>query len=174
MAADTILVTYASRAGSTAGVAEAIGQTLREQGASVEVRSMQDVDDLTPFRAVVAGSAIQGQQWLPEALQFVETHRAELARKPFATFLVCITLSMKNGEAYRASVADWISPVRALVRPVAEGQFAGALDFKKLPVTFNTLLMRLPVLFGLWQTGDHRDWDAIHAWTVDLLPLLGT
>ena len=56
---DRILVTYASRAGSTRGVAEAIGKTLAESGAQVDVRRMQDVNDLAPYRAVVAGSAIQ-------------------------------------------------------------------------------------------------------------------
>ena len=35
-----ILIAYASRFGSTAGVAEAIGQTLAEQGATVEVLPM--------------------------------------------------------------------------------------------------------------------------------------
>jgi menaquinone-dependent protoporphyrinogen oxidase len=87
-----ILVAYASRAGSTAGVAEAIGQTLTESGAQVEVRPMQDIKDLAPYRAVVAGSAIQGGRWLPEAMQFMQTHRAALAQKPFAAFLVCMTL----------------------------------------------------------------------------------
>jgi menaquinone-dependent protoporphyrinogen IX oxidase len=38
-----ILVCYASRAGSTGGVAEAIGKTLSESGASVDVRLMKDV-----------------------------------------------------------------------------------------------------------------------------------
>src|SRR5512139_4097072 len=93
---DKILVTYASRAGSTAGVAEAIGQTLTESGAQVDVRPMQDVTDLAPYRAVVAGSAVQDRQWLPEAMQFVRTHRAELNQKPFAAFMVCMTMATKN------------------------------------------------------------------------------
>ena len=41
-----ILVTYASRAGSTAGVAEAIGQTFVEKGMQVDVLAMQEVKDL--------------------------------------------------------------------------------------------------------------------------------
>jgi menaquinone-dependent protoporphyrinogen oxidase len=65
-----ILVTYASRAGSTAGVAEAIGKTLSARGEQVDVLAMQEAKNLTPYRAVVAGSAIQNKQWLPEAMQF--------------------------------------------------------------------------------------------------------
>ena len=53
-----ILVTYASRTGSTVGVAEAIGKALTEKGAQVEVRPMSDVKDLAPYHAVVVGSAI--------------------------------------------------------------------------------------------------------------------
>ena len=68
-----ILVTYATRTGSTIGVVEAIGQTLAESGVEVEVRPMQEVTDLSPYQAVVAGSAIQGKQWLPEAMRFLDT-----------------------------------------------------------------------------------------------------
>jgi menaquinone-dependent protoporphyrinogen oxidase len=42
-----ILVAYASRAGSTAGVAEAIGKSLAESGAQVDVLPMNDVTELT-------------------------------------------------------------------------------------------------------------------------------
>src|SRR3970282_2633114 len=127
---DKILVTYASRAGSTGGVAEAIGKTLAESGAQVEVRPMKDVKDLAPYRAVVVGSAIQGGRWLPEAMRFMQTHRAALAQKPFAAFLVCMTMAMKR-ESWRRAVPDWMAPVRALVKPVKEGYFAGALDISK-------------------------------------------
>ncbi|MEP0764614.1 MAG: flavodoxin [Chloroflexota bacterium] len=167
-----VLVTYASRAGSTAGVAEAIGQTLAASGLEVEVRPMKDVHDLTPYAAVVAGSAIRGSKWLPEAMQWVKTHQAALARKPFAAFLVCITLAMPRADQYRAGVRSWLDPVRTLVRPVSEGFFAGALDFSKVPLTPNTLLMRLAVLVRIFPRGDHRDWDAIRAWAGDLAATL--
>jgi menaquinone-dependent protoporphyrinogen oxidase len=166
-----ILVAYASRAGSTAGVAEAIGQTLAESGAQVEVCPMQDVEDLAPYRAVVAGSAIQGGRWLPEAMQFVQTHRAALAQKPFAAFLVCMTLAIANGK-YREHVADFLQPVRALVRPVSEGLFAGVLDISKVPSFRDRLMFRLSVAFGVWSEGDHRDWNAIRAWADSIRPLL--
>jgi len=128
-----ILVAYASRTGSTEGVAQAIGKVLVECGTEVDVCEMQAVKDITPYQAVVAGSGIQGQQWLPEAMQFIRTHKAALASKPFAAFLVCMTLAMRNGEKYRTHVAEWLAPVRVLVRPISEGLFAGALDISQVP-----------------------------------------
>jgi menaquinone-dependent protoporphyrinogen oxidase len=163
-----VLVTYATRAGSTCGAAEAIGKTLAEGGAVVDVLPMQEANDLSPYRAVVAGSAIQNKQWLPEAMQFIRVHQAELSRKPFAAFLVCMTLAMRNGENYRPFVAEFLAPVRALVRPLSEGLFAGVLDIGKIPSWSDRLKFRLSVLFGVWTEGDHRDWNAIRAWAEDL------
>ena len=161
---DRILVTFASRAGTTRGVAEAIGKTLAECGAQVDVLPMQDVQDLAPYRAVVAGSAIHGRQWLPEAMQFMQTHQATFVQKPFAAFLVCMTLAMPTTDKYHEHVADFLQPVRALVKPVSEGLFAGALDISKIPSFRDRLKFRLSVLFGVWSEGDHRDWNAILAW----------
>jgi menaquinone-dependent protoporphyrinogen oxidase len=98
----------ATRTGSTVGVAEAIGQTLSEVDAQIDLLPMEEVEDLTPHHPVVAGSAIQGGRWLPEALQFVRTHQIDLAGRPFAAFLVCMTLAMKRGD-HRERVASWLA-----------------------------------------------------------------
>jgi menaquinone-dependent protoporphyrinogen oxidase len=123
--ANKILVTYASAAGSTAGVAEAIGKSLAEGGAQVDVLPMKNVTDLASYQSVVAGSAIQGQKWLPEAMQFMHAHQSELSHKRFASFMVCITLSMANSDQYRDGLKSWMSPVRDLVRPVSENHPPG-------------------------------------------------
>jgi menaquinone-dependent protoporphyrinogen oxidase len=167
-----ILVTYASRSGSTAEIAEAIGKSLTQGGTQAEVLPMQDVKDLSMYQAVVAGSAIRKSKWLPEAMQFVQTHRTELAQKPFATFTVCITLAMSNSDPYRQVVAKWIQPVRAQVKPVSEGLFAGRLDFSKLPFNWDTMKLRAVVALGIFPKDDRRDWDAIRIWTEELCPML--
>ena len=169
-----ILVTYASRAGSTAEVAEAIGKTLRENGAQVDVLPMQAVKDLSNYQAIVAGSAIRKSKWLPEAIQFIRAHQATLRHKSFAIFTVCITLAMSNSDQYRSAVAGWVSPVRAMVRPLSEGLFAGMLDFSKLPFNWDTLLLRTTVALGIFPRGDHRDWKAIDTWAESLKPMLRT
>jgi menaquinone-dependent protoporphyrinogen oxidase len=168
-----ILVTYASRTGSTAEIAEAIGKTLSEGGAQVDVILMNDVKDLSTYQAVVAGSAIRGSKWLPKAMQFIQTHRSTLAQKQFAMFTVCITLAMKNAENYRAGVAGWVAPVRALVKPLDEGFFAGMLDFKKMPFNKDTLMFRISVALGIFPRGDHRDWNAVDTWAKGLRSALG-
>ena len=168
-----ILVTFASRTGSTAEVAEAIGKTLSEGGSQVDVIAMKDVKDLSPYQAVVVGSAIRASKWLPEAAEFVQRHRAELAQKRCALFTVCITMAMKNAENYRSGVMEWIAPVRLLVKPIREGLFAGRLDFSKLPFNWDSILFRITVALGIFPRGDHRDWNAIRAWAEGLKPALG-
>ena len=75
---------------------------------------------------------------------------------------------MPGAEKYRQGLKEWMSPVRSLVRPVSEGYFAGALDFSKLPLTPNVLLMRLAVALRIFPSGDSRDWKAIRAWAESL------
>jgi len=170
--AEKILVAYASLTGSTAEIAEAIGKTLVESGLQVDVRPMKEIQDLSPYRAVVAGSAIHGGKWLPEAMQFMHTYQAELACRPFAAFLVCITLGLPDSGKYRDGVSTWLQPVRALVKPVSEGLFAGNMDFSKLPLTFDAVMVRLAVTLKALPNGDHRDWAAVRAWAASLPGLL--
>ena len=101
-------------------------------------------------------------------MQFLQTHRSALTQKPVATFTLCITLAMKNGEKYRPDVMSWLVPVRQITSPVSEGLFAGVLDIGKIPSFSDRLKFRLSILFGVWSEGDHRNWEAIHTWAQDL------
>jgi len=64
---DKFLVTYATRTGYTKGVAETIAGTFSEHGLAVDLLPMNNVTDMAPYTAVIAGSAMQARQWLPEA-----------------------------------------------------------------------------------------------------------
>ena len=56
-----ILDTYASRVGSTAGMADLVGKTLAESGGQVDVLPIQAGNDLSPFLAV--GAYIQPDEY---------------------------------------------------------------------------------------------------------------
>jgi menaquinone-dependent protoporphyrinogen oxidase len=53
-----VLVAFASRTGSTAGIAEVIARGLRNAGLEVDCRPAGDVADVTPYDAVVLGSGV--------------------------------------------------------------------------------------------------------------------
>jgi menaquinone-dependent protoporphyrinogen oxidase len=172
MTARRILVAYASRGGSTTGVAQAIGRRLADGGVQVDVRPMREVLDLSPYGAVVAGSAIRGSAWLPEAMDFLRLHRSALQAKPFAAFLVCITLAMPGGAGYGQFVRGFLKDVRALVTPCSEACFAGALDYSTVPLVPDGLQLRLLSAASRTPPGDYRDWEAIAAWAAQLPRLL--
>jgi menaquinone-dependent protoporphyrinogen oxidase len=163
------LVAYASHCGSTGEIATAIGQVLCEAGAAVDVRSVDHVSDLNPYRAVVVGSAIQSSKWLPEAMDFLKQHREALNRVPVACFAASLVSTENTAEA-RRKAASFLDPVREQVQPVDEGLFAGKLDFGKLPFLFRFLW---PLTAGGHVSeGDYRDWEAIRAWATGLGPKL--
>ena len=165
-----ILVAYASRCGSTGEVAEAIAQTLCGIGASVDVRLIANVDDLSHYQAVIVGSAIRMGKWLPEAAGFVKNNQDTLSRLPIAYFVVCLTMKDNTAEN-RSKVLAYLDPVRKEARkiqPVATGLFPGAMNFDKLSFVHKTILKAK----GASQ-GDYRDWTAVRTWAKGLRsPLL--
>ncbi len=165
-----ILVTYASQSGSTGGVAEAIGKTLAEGGALVDVRPVQSVGSLDGYTSVVLGSAIHSGKWLPEAVAFLQANHSRLRQLPTAFFLVCM-MAAADTEMNRNAIAQWLAEEQALVRPVAIGRFAGALFPNKYFFT-TAIGLRIFLAYLKLPGGDYRNWDAIRAWSASTLPLL--
>ena len=160
-----ILVAYASRCGSTGGVAEAIGKVLCRSGAAVDVRLIEHVKDLAPYGAVVVGSAVRRGAWLYEAIDFVGKNRRALSRMPTAYFLTCLAMS-RPGDQTRAVARSYMDSVIKTVpevRPRDMGLFAGALDYTKIR-PFMRGIMRSKMAEKGIKEGDYRDFAAVRAW----------
>jgi menaquinone-dependent protoporphyrinogen oxidase len=155
-----ILVAYASKCGSTAGVAEAIGKTLQQQGASVDVRLAKNVTDVSPYQAVIVGSAIRMGGWLGDAKKLVQTHQQALKGIPTAYFSVCMTLEKDTPENRQKALA-YMEPIRELVEPTSVAAFAGAMVYDKLSFIDRLIITRMIKT----PEGDFRNWDAIQTWT---------
>jgi len=153
-----ILITYASKAGSTAETAARMGEMLAGQNAQVDVLPAEKVGDLSAYQAVVLGSAIRMGQLLPEVVKFVEANQAALQQKAFNVFFLCMTLE-KDTPENRQTVSAYLEPVRALVKPASEGMFAGVMEPKKL-----SLLERMMMKAMKTPVGDFRNWEQINAW----------
>jgi len=160
MMATSVLVAYATQFGSTAEIADAIGATLREAGADVDVLSVGEVGQIEAYRAVVVGSAVHRGHLLPEVVAFVQRHQAFLGRVPVALF--CVHISSPPPRAREAYLDD----VRGLVEPVAEGYFTGRFDRRGAALLIPRLLAWLvpPI--------DRRNWREIRGWASRLGPLL--
>jgi menaquinone-dependent protoporphyrinogen oxidase len=77
-----VLVTYASRMGSTAEIGEAIAERLRAAGLDVTVVPVGQAPEPEGFDAVVCGSAIYATRWDKAARHYIRQHRQALAERP--------------------------------------------------------------------------------------------
>jgi menaquinone-dependent protoporphyrinogen oxidase len=157
-----ILVTYATRAGSTAEVADAIGETLAARGYVVDVKPIKENPSLEGYQAVVIGSAIRIAGWLSEAVKFVQNNQAELNNLQVALFSVHLE-NLGEDEASRANREAYTAPVRQLLPSAQEAFFAGKMDLSTVSFLDRTLLKAMGKTEGS-SMGDHRDWDLIRAW----------
>ena len=166
---DKILVAFATAAGSTGEIAEAIGETLREENAAVDIRPAKEVTDLSDYSAVIMGTGVRAGRVYRDAVKFVKRHQEALSKKRLAYFVVCMTMQEDTPEN-RAEVSTYLNMVREAapqLQPVDEGLFGGVLDYSKIPWLLRLILKPMKV-----QEGDFRDWDAVHDWAVGLHPKL--
>ena len=157
-----ILVTYATRYGSTVEVAEAIGDELRMAGMEVEVIPVAKVKNLAEYQAAVIGSPIYMGKWLADAQVFVERHQTILRTMPIAYFTVGLTLH-EGTEEQRTQATASMQQVKELVPPVATGLFTGKLNRRNLSFVDQAIVTIVRA-----REGDFRDWNAIRSWARDL------
>lgn len=154
-----ILVTWATRNGSTAEVAESIVATLRAGGLTVERRPMRDVQTLDGYGAVVLGIPLYMMRLHRDGRRFLSALRKELPAHPVALFVL--------GPVHDKE-EEFVSARRQLARqlarfpwfaPVSQQVFGGRWDPAKLGFPFNLL----PAMKNV-PASDARNWTAIHAW----------
>ena len=158
------LVVYGTKSGCTTGVAEAIGKTLAEAGATVDVVPGESAPDPAGYDMVYVGSGVRAGQWHTSVSGWVKTNAEALKAKPVAFYTVALTMAdASKDEATRTSeVGAYTDPLIAEtgVKPVDVGLFAGWFEPKRFSFIERTImkLMKAP-------EGDHRDFSAIASWT---------
>ena len=161
-----VLVAYATKLNSTIEVTQAIGETIAQNGTTVEIKPIKDIPDITGYDAAIIGSAIRMGQWLPEATNFVKDHLGVLSQIPTAIFSVHILNLGDDPESQKERLA-YTDPVNKMLSPIAEAFFAGKIDPARLNF-FERLLFK--VVHS--PAGDFRDWENIRNWANEVSQLI--
>lgn len=153
-----VLVAYATRAGSTAEVAERVAQRLCAAGMSAEAKPVDEVTDLAVYDAAILGSGIYYGTWLGPMTTFVQAEAERLQRIPVALFTLHM-LNLGDTPESQAERAKYTAAARDAVSPVEEAFFAGRVEPSRL-----SLIERLAVRVVGSPVGDQRDWSRIDSW----------
>jgi menaquinone-dependent protoporphyrinogen oxidase len=155
-----VLVAFASKHGSTRGVALRIAARLRDRGETVELRPAGQIADAGAFAAIVLGSAVFNQRWTAEAEQFIERNAEALATRPVWLFSVGSFGDRKRiiGPLMKREPKD-IRALEAAIHPRGYRVFAGVIHREQWPLGSRLFYHALG-----GRLGDNRDWSDIDAW----------
>ena len=165
-----LLVTYASKYGSTAEIAEVIGKELEKRSYEVEVKPVKDVDSLAGYGGFVIGSAVYAGGWMKPAAKFLQSNRDLLAEHP-----VWLFSSGPTGQGDPNELMDgWNFPekleqVLETINPKDVILFHGKIDIDSLNFAERMIIKSVKATVG-----DYRDWLVIRRWAaridLDLQP----
>jgi menaquinone-dependent protoporphyrinogen oxidase len=165
----SILVAYASKHGSTKGIAERIAERLAGAGLKAEALPVEAVGDVNAYDGAVLGSALYMFHWLGDARSFARRNRAALAGKPlwlFSSGPIGPDKVDKQGRDVRdVSGPRELDELRRTLRPRDHRVFFGAWDIRSKPVGFWERMAKImPATKSSMPDGDFRDWANIDAW----------
>lgn len=168
-----ILVAYASRHGSTAGIAERIATRLTEAGLDSDLCDVEDVETVDSYDAFVIGSAAYMFHWLKPATAFVKKHHAHLAEHPawlFSSGPLGTDLVDEEGrdilEVTRPKEWGELVP---MINPRGDMVFFGAWDPEAPAIGMGERFLKLmPAQKDALPAGDFRDWQAIDEWAGEI------
>lgn len=162
-----ILVAYETAHGSTVGVAEKIAETLREQGAEVDVARCRELKTLGDYDAFIIGAPVWGGNWLKPAQEFLRRFGQKLAEHPVAYFHTSGAAGIDDQrETVVRGMLNALPKYAPAITPVSVGAFGGVIDFSNYNIAMRLIMKAVVGSQGGPTTGRHdmRDWDEISAW----------
>jgi len=168
-----VLIAYDTIHGSTAEVAEHIGNNLCDQGFRVDLLLAANVEGINEYDAVIVGSALYQFTWLKDAKEFLQQNQTALAQLPTAYFIVGASMSVDTPETREMAKKFFVDPVLKKfpdITPLSIGLFGGAVDFATNDYNlFEWVVLKfLGLLLGYTDSADWRNWDAIDTWSKEL------
>jgi len=167
-----ILVTYATKYGSTKEVAEAIARTLTDKSFHVDLTECKEVKSLAGYQAVVIGAPLYAGTVISDGVKFLNKFQSDLEQIPSALFILG-PLSDSQQEIHGVQVQlDANRKKFPFYKPAAEKIFVGALDLKKLRFPDSLIKLYRPAKNNPMKSSDNRDWKAVENWAASLVEAL--
>ncbi|KAK4454687.1 Flavodoxin domain-containing protein [Podospora aff. communis PSN243] len=159
----TILITYCTAHNTTALLAKRIAQRLSPTH-PVEVLPITSIPTtckagITPYSAVILGSAIHMGTWLSPAKKFLAQHRAELGGMPVWAFSVGVPTSEEMAREEERKMEGEIKKVVPGLR--GHRLFKGRIEKEDLPWVVRTWFRWFP---GESKFGDFVEWEEVEKW----------
>ena len=192
-----ILVTYATMAGSTAEVAQVVGEEIAKSGLQVDVLPIAEVNGIDEYGGVVVGAPmILG--WHRAALGFLRKHRSDFQRIPLAFFVLSMSLTKTeemaaegisitvderlpkppadpkrlNFKERYARLSNYLRPILRAVqpaKPASIGVFGGRMEYGRLK--WWAVLFAMLIIQAA--AGDRRNWPVIRQWAANMAKQFG-
>lgn len=164
-----VLVAYATRHGSTRGIAARIAKRLEEDGLEVVLQPVSEVRKVEEYGAYVIGAAAYYFHWLKEADAFVRRYAPLFGSRPTWLFssgpLGTDEVDVQGRNMRATSEPREFAQLTALVHPRGRTIFYGAYDPDAPPIGLMERFSRaMPAVRNTLPAGDFRDWAAIDAW----------
>jgi len=167
-----ILITYSSGYGATKEVAEKVSSVLAgEPGFKITTISIDDVETIHDYDAVIVGSSVRADRPLANVRDFFARYAELLTKKHVAIFAVCLAANNECGrEKVKREYISQITEKYPALAPLRTEAFGGKIDFEKLNPVMQQLMKRVLEKTGISTQGtvDTRDWGFIESWAVDL------
>lgn len=159
-----VLVAYGSKYGSTAEIAEKIGETLRQAGLLADVSPVGKVGDLSTYNAFVIGSGVYIGLWRKDAVKFVLSNEKTLAEKPVWIFSSGPTGQDDDAFMNDANLPKKLKDVAARIKPRDIVIFKGAVESERMSGFDKWIIKKVEASKEVTTLGDFRQWDVITAW----------
>ena len=160
-----ILVTAATRHGSTMEIATLIAGLLEDAGLEADVRGPDDVMSLAGYDAAVIGSGVYMGRWLEPARQMIERCRGEFTGRRVWLF----SCGPLGDPAEPDSEPADVEALQVATGAIEHRVFPGRLVKSELGLGERVVVAGVRAPYG-----DYRPWDDITTWACGIANRLRT
>lgn len=166
--AASVLIAYATRSGSTAEIAQAVGAALHETGLESEILPVSQVRSFAGKSTIILGTPLYMGRFPKDFYKFLVANRSALSSTRCWCFVVGPTRNEPDDfagarkQAHKQLVRyGWFHPLEVHI-------FGGRWQVKGLPFPFSLALHLPGNPLARIPASDIRDWSAIHDWSMDI------